>query len=282
MNFYNVVSTEGSLTLITERYQPDRGMCLTLNLVVGDKRAALIDCGMGVAQTLRKVVEGLTNKPIDCILTHGHPDHAGAATLFDQVYMNQEDVPLLPVSLSPERRLGDVEHSTGNDPEIMAFCRENYVDCSGFTFTHFEDGHIFDLGGVRLEAIHIPGHTPGSMALLNREENYVLLGDAVNARTALINSPGNGLGLLRYKEGIERLCSNINEETRIYTGHSTVPFDHAIIYDMARAAQEVLDGKREEDEPSQSFFAKRLEASGRKMFEHRCGRVILVYDETKL
>ncbi len=282
MNFYHVIPNEGSLTLITERYRPQESMGMTLYLVVGAERAALIDSGMGVAQNLRKVVEGLTDKPVDCILTHGHPDHAGAAPLFDRVYMNRGDVPLLPVSLSPERRLGDVEHSTQNDPEIMTFCRENYVDCTGFTFTHFENGQIFDLGGVTLEAIHIPGHTPGSMALLNREENYVLLGDAVNPRTALVETPGQGEGLRQYKEGIERLCANLNAQTRVYTGHSTTPMDHAILYDMARAAQEVLDGKREKDEPSQSFFAKRIAGSGKKMFEHHTGCVTLVYDANKL
>lgn len=282
MNFYNVIPGEGSLTLITERYQPDQGMGMTLYLVEGAERAALVDSGMGVAQNLRQVVEGLTDKSVDCILTHGHPDHAGAAPLFDKVYMNEGDVPLLPVSLSPERRLGDVEHSTHNDPEIMAFCRANYVDCSEFSFENFENGHIFDLGGVTLEAVHVPGHTAGSMALLNRKENYVLLGDAVNPRTALVASFGDGSVLRRYRDGIQYLCANINEETRVYTGHSVTPLDHAILYDMAQAAQEVIDGKREDDVPSQSMFAKRIEASGKRMFEHTCGKVILVYNANEL
>ena len=282
MNFYNAIPGKGSLTLITERYQPDRGMCMTLYLVEGAQRAALVDSGMGVAQNLRQVVEGLTDKPIDCILTHGHPDHAGAAPLFDKVYMNDGDVPLLPVSLSPERRLGDVEHSTNNDPEIMDFCRANYVDCSNFTFEHFENGTVFDLGGVKLEAVHVPGHTAGSMALLNREENYVLLGDAVGPRTALVASFGDGSVLRRYRDGIHYLCSNINENTRVYTGHSTEPLDHAILHDMARAAQEVIDGKRENDVESQSMFAKRAAASNKRMFEHTCGKVILVYNANEL
>lgn len=282
MNFYNVIPGEGSLTLITERYQPDQGMSMTLYLVEGEKRAALVDSGMGVAQNLRQLVESLTDKPVDCILTHGHPDHAGAAPLFDQVYMNDGDVPLLPVSLSPERRLGDVEHSTNNDQEVMAFCRANFVDCSKFAFENFENGAMFDLGGVTLEAVHVPGHTAGSMALLNRKENYVLLGDAVNPRTALVASFGDGSVLRRYRDGIQYLCANINENTRVYTGHSVTPLDHAILYDMARAAQEVMDGKRENDVPSQSMFAKRIEASGKRMFEHTCGKVILVYNANEL
>lgn len=282
MNFYSVIPGAGSLTPIMERYQPDRGMGMMLYLVEGTERAALVDSGMGVAQNLRHMVEELTAKPIDCILTHGHPDHAGAAPLFDRVYMNEGDVPLLPVSLSPERRLGDVEHSTDNDPAIMAFCRANYVDCSRFSFENYENGTVFDLGGVSLEAIHVPGHTAGSMALLNRKEDYVLLGDAVNRRTALVASFEDGSILRRYRDGIRYLCANITEKTRIYTGHSAAPLEHSVLHDMARAVQEVIDGDRAGDVPSQSMFAKRIEASGKRMFEHTCGEVILVYNANEI
>ncbi len=81
---------------------------VNLFLLVGNERAALLDSGFGVVDTLRSLAESLTDKPILCILTHGHPDHAGAAALFDEVYMHPADEAILPVSLSYERRMDDV------------------------------------------------------------------------------------------------------------------------------------------------------------------------------
>lgn len=41
----------------------------------------------------------------------------------------------------------------------------------------YEDGAVFDLGGLRLRAIHLPGHTRGHCALLAEEEGVLFLGD---------------------------------------------------------------------------------------------------------
>ena len=36
-----------------------------------------------------------------------------------------------------------------------------------------KEGDIFDLGGVTLEVYHIPGHTPGGICLLERENRIL-------------------------------------------------------------------------------------------------------------
>lgn len=41
----------------------------------------------------------------------------------------------------------------------------------------FDDGAVFDLGGTRLRAIHLPGHTRGHSALLVEPEGVLFLGD---------------------------------------------------------------------------------------------------------
>ena len=64
-------------------------------LLVGSERALLIDCGMGYYDLLGTIAS-LTDKPYDVVITHGHPDHAGMMHLFDQVYMNEKDLPMLP------------------------------------------------------------------------------------------------------------------------------------------------------------------------------------------
>jgi len=39
------------------------------------------------------------------------------------------------------------------------------------------DGEVIDLGGVTIEVVHTPGHTPGHLALFFREAEILFLGD---------------------------------------------------------------------------------------------------------
>ena len=41
----------------------------------------------------------------------------------------------------------------------------------------YDDGAVFDLGGARIRAIHLPGHTRGHSALLVEPEGVLFLGD---------------------------------------------------------------------------------------------------------
>lgn len=269
--------------LITERRSEDDRHGVNIGLVIGENRAAVIDSGFGVTDTLRSFIEEITDKPLICLVAHGHPDHAGAAALFDEVYMNCRDEPLLPVSLSYERRMGDVFGRPGYDEEFYEYCKEHIVDGSRFTYQNMDDGDVFDLGGTILEVIAVPGHTQGSVVLLNRKENYIYISDAVGQRTALVTLPKEKrVGLLAYRDGLRRLLSVMNDETELYYGHSAELFPHSYVRDMERACTEVLDGKTEHDVVSNSPFVKRASAAGKKMTEHICGGVTLVYDANTL
>ena len=128
-----------------------------------------------VVDTLRSFVEKLTDKPIVCIIAHGHPDHAGANALFDEIYMNPKDELLLPVSLSCQRRMGDI--FGGRDPYsegLKEYCVKHIVMTEKLNYKPMKDGDVFDLGRKQLEVVAIPCHIPGPVAVINRTENYAL------------------------------------------------------------------------------------------------------------
>jgi len=155
------------LFLITEQHRPDSRGGVNIGLVIGNERAAVIGSGFGVTDTLRSFIEAITDKPLICLVAHGHPDHVGAASLFDEIYMNERDEPLLPVALSYERRMGDVFGREGYSEELYNYCKEHIVSGSDYTYKNMDDGDRFDLGGTILEVIAIPGHTQGSVVLIN-------------------------------------------------------------------------------------------------------------------
>lgn len=286
---YKKIDLGDGLYSIMERHHEEDTHGVMMYLVVGDKKAALVDSGFGVTDTLRKFVETITDKPVMCIVAHGHPDHAGAAALFDEIYMNPIDENLLPVSLSYERRMEDVfgmgpgGHPKKVDEELKKYCEEHIVMTDKLDYKPMKDGDVFDLGGKVLEALWLPGHTQGSMALVNREDNYALASDCFSRRTAMVKAPlEKRLALENYGNGLKRFLESINDDTRIFWGHEETEVDHNVPKDMYNAVLEVLDGKVENDTKSNSPFNKRPGAPKANMMQHVTGQVMLVYNADTL
>ena len=278
---YNAEKLRDGLWSIAEQHTAG-GMRVMMYLVEGDEKAALIDSGFGVSDTLRHFAENLTSRPIACYIAHGHPDHAGAAALFDEIYMNSRDEHLLPVSLSFERRMGDV-FGRGGDSEHEAYCREHIVMCEKLPYSDIDHGAVIDLGGRQLEVFAVPGHTQGSLAFYNRRENYALTSDAFSNRTALVTLPKEKrVGIENYRKGLEVFLNAINKDTLIYWGHGRDAMPLSIPKDMLRACEEVLAGKTKNDRLCDNPFSRRLSAAGKRMTEHICGNVMLVYDANTL
>lgn len=109
----------------------------TMYIVEGRRKAVLIDAGTFIPG-LDKIVAQITRKPVTLILTHVHPDHAGAVGCFDEVWINPADTVFIPAFMP---------------------------DYKG-TVKFLEHGQLFKLGGRTLETYFTPGHTPGSTTFL--------------------------------------------------------------------------------------------------------------------
>ena len=121
----------------------------TMYLIEGEDKAVLIDTGTRCAD-LDKIVGQITGKPLEVIVTHMHPDHAGCIKYFDKVWMHRADTVLVP------------QHAADYQGE----------------FLYMEEGQVFDLGGRKLEVAWMPGHTPGSVVLLDKANGDCYSGDA--------------------------------------------------------------------------------------------------------
>ncbi len=270
--------------MITEQESPSKPF-VNMYLVVGNEESLLFDSGFGVVDTLPYEIRELTDTPVYCVVGHGHPDHVGAAELFRKVYMNEKDDALLPIALSYERRMDDVFSGDDVDENIFEYAKEHIVDPGGkhFLYNNVVEGDVFEIDEERFEVFEIPGHTQGSIALLNRKENYAFISDAVGKRTALVTLPlEKRVGLEMYRDGLVRFMSQINDDTLLWCGHDKEPMSHDLFQDMIQAVSDVLDGKVEKDIPSVSKFSKRKTAMNKKMMEHVEGSITLVYDANLL
>lgn len=147
-------------------------------LLIGSKRAILIDTGLGIAN-IRQVVDSLTTLPVLVITTHVHWDHIGGHNLFNDVAVHKEEVQWLsnkfPLSLEVVKsNLLKEKCDFPRDFDI-----EKYGIFQGKPTRVLEDGSLIELGDRRLTAIHTPGHSPGHICLYEAERGYLFSGDLI-------------------------------------------------------------------------------------------------------
>ena len=149
----------------------------------------------------------LTNKLklTKIINTHCHVDHVlGMASLAEkykpEIWVHQEDLKLLTEARKHGIIFGfDVEH-----PPIPT--------------DYLEEGKDVVFGNSRLEVFHVPGHSPGSVALYNREGNFVIVGDALfKGSIGRTDLPGGNYDQLM-KSIFTKLMS-LPPDTVVYSGH---------------------------------------------------------------
>jgi glyoxylase-like metal-dependent hydrolase (beta-lactamase superfamily II) len=123
-------------------------------IVGDDEEVIVIDPGRDADAVLGAVGE---REVLAVICTHGHTAHTAAAI----EVAGRDDAQ---VALHPRDRLPWREAHPDDDAEI-----------------EMEDGGIFEVGDARLEVIHAPGHTQGSVCLYSEELEAVFSGDVLLA-----------------------------------------------------------------------------------------------------
>ena len=190
----------------------------TMYLVCGTSKAVLIDTAFGVCN-LKELAAEYTNLPVDVVNTHGHIDHVLGNHWFNggKVYMHHDDIPLYKENAdeyvemfnSPEVHEEYGELLDGFDPSKVVF--PETVD--------IREGDVIDLGGKKLEIVEMPGHTPGSIILIDRDAKICYAGDSIIENTWLFLE--ESLPLEVYLNSLKKV-NKILKDTgieKIYNGH---------------------------------------------------------------
>ena len=197
-------------------------------LVVGSTRALLVDAGLGTGD-LRGLVERLIgDRPLDVVITHGHPDHIAAMGQFQDrygVFMNHRDLPMV----------------------------QGFVERLGYRIDleQIEDLHagaVFDLGDRTLRVYEVPGHSPGHTVLFDHASGLLLASDAFGSNRPTITDslwmqfPGMS-PIDAYLSALQVFRAQVaGKITTIYGGHNDLPFSGETYLDnLERAAQLLVD-----------------------------------------
>lgn len=151
-------------------------------LIEGRDAALLFDTGPGV-RDIAPVVASLTDRPLTVMPSHLHYDHTGNLHRFADLAM--ADLPVLKACVRDgqlhapdDLYLGHYEDMTWKPVAINQW---------------WPIGHEIDLGGVNLELLHTPGHSPDSVSLLDRQRNILLAADFLYLGPLYAQVPGSSL-----------------------------------------------------------------------------------------
>lgn len=182
-------------------------------LLAGSERALLIDSGMQT-RNAKELAQALTDLPLSLLNTHADPDHIGSNGEFDEFYMHPAEC----VNFYGKQK---------RDGKILPVW----------------DGDVLDLGGRPLRVIALPGHTPGSIALLDEANRRLFSGDPV--QDGRIFMFGECREMHAYIHSLRRLKNMAGQFDEIYPSHGSCPVSPGLIPRLIAAAEEILTGGAE-------------------------------------
>lgn len=206
-------------------------------LLAGSEKAILIDNGMQV-KNAKEIAESLTDLPIVQIYTHADPDHTGSSAEFNLFYMH------------PSETVNYFNAHKGNGTMIPVW-----------------EGDVIDLGGRPLEIIALPGHTPGSIGILDVNARVLISGDPIQDGGIFMFGPLREMRA--YIGSLKRLEKMTSRFDNIWPSHGTLPVKPELIKSLYEGAEKVLAGEVKGEEAE--FF-------GNKFIRYNIGVASLLYD----
>ena len=156
---------------------------------------AVIDPGDDISSTLLRLSVDNGWEVRAVFLTHGHYDHVGGVNALRRKF------PDVPVYLHPE--------DTGKNDRLSPTAALGSVKL-------WREGDVVPLGGLQVEVLHTPGHTPGSVCLRCRDALFT--GDTLFAGSmGRTDFPGGSEEAIM--DSLNRL-GKLEGDYRVFPGHS--------------------------------------------------------------
>src|SRR6201996_470614 len=192
---------------ITWIYEPHIKEYYRCNIwhVRGRDRDLLIDSGMGVV-SLREQIPLLSGRPILAVASHTHFDHIGTHHEFADraVHPDEADVLEHPtrVNTVAEKYVQDDSIFTQLPPGDWNAKRYDVLPAPATQL--LPEGSTVDTGDRSFEVFHLPGHSPGSIALYEKASQILFSGDVVYDDPLAYNE-GEAEEMRQYVASMKRL-----------------------------------------------------------------------------
>ena len=176
-------------------------------LICGGERALLFDTGPGL-RDITPVARSLTSLPVTAMPSHLHFDHTGNLHRFDDIVI--ADLPILRACVAND----GLFHA----PEPLYLGSLENMTWTPIPIAHWwPPGHKIDLGGVELEIIATPGHSPDSVSIYDQQSKLLFAADFLYPGNLYAQVPRSSLP--DYLAAAEQLYERLPPDVVILGAH---------------------------------------------------------------
>jgi glyoxylase-like metal-dependent hydrolase (beta-lactamase superfamily II) len=164
----------------------------------GRDRDLIVDTGMGLAK-LSRAVAADPGKPLLALATHIHVDHVGSLHEFAERAGPAANAPAF-AAMDDALTYADMYRVLA-EPVLRRPAPNWEVDAYQIEpaplTTLLGEGDIVDLGDRQFRVLHLPGHSPDSIGLLDESDGLLFSGDAIYDDTLIDDLPDSDRGAYR-------------------------------------------------------------------------------------
>ena len=179
-------------------------------LITGTERALLFDSGAEPCD-MRGLLRSVTDREVVLVQSHGDGDHTANSGLFSAILAHPAET------------------------DVICRFRPELKD----RLRPVKEGDSFDLGGFDLEVVEAPGHTPGSICLLDRVHRVLFSGDTISREPVFLFGPHRNIG--QFRKTLDKLRTLEGYDT-VYPCHGACPVPPSVIQELMSAVDGTLDG----------------------------------------
>jgi len=205
---------------------------LNLYLFLGEHLALLLDTGCGIS-TIKPIIKSLiANRQLIVLNSHTHWDHILGNNEFKEVFVHEKEAHIV-------SRPYDVSYfqDSPNKKIIQRYAKQDFLIPPAPVIRTFKDQDEFDLGGLKVEIIHCPGHSPGSVCLLT-SNNELFTSDVAYYGDIFLPKRENFSQVLETLDKLIKLCNNKNIK-ELYPSHRKSPCDISLLINLRAAIKNI-------------------------------------------
>ena len=210
-------------------------------LLEGEDEAVLVDSGLPGGD-LKGFLSEITSLPVRRVIhTHADGDHIGCSGQFDEAWLHPAEF--------------DRYRANGGD----------------MTKAHpLWEGDEIVVGERTLTVVLLPGHTPGSIAFLDKKNRVLFGGDVVQDSPIYMFGPGRNMPA--FVHAVDKLIALAGQFDLIYAAHGTLSLTPDVLPVLRQGALDVMAGAVPDGPPYREGLPCR---------QFDCGQVKFLYNAEK-